>query len=290
MPLLRRPEPALIYAPYERRYRSGVRDLLVTHDHTHLHLDWHDTSLWLDTEPAVIRLALQNNRVIGVLAASAPLNQTSWIRMAAVINGVDPRPLLNTLWSQVSEALRLESVAEVAWLMLHEWTIPYAAEMGFQFAEEIITLRRASQQPPDTAPHPDILIRPIRQDDLQRVSEVDQAAFAPPWQMSLSDVRQAERHASNCTVALREGQIVGYQLSTLYFDGAHLARLAVDPGAQGMGVGSALVGEVLRHFHRRGVHAMTVNTQMSNLVSQAIYHKYGFQRTGYDLPTWIIRL
>lgn len=290
MPLLRRSDPAVTFAPYERRYRSAVRDLLVVSDHTHLHLDWHDTQLWLDSEPAAIQLALQNGKPIGVLAASGPLNNTSWIRMAATANGHDPRTLIAALWERLCPELRSLGIQQVAWLMLHEWTIPYAAEIGFQFAEEIITLRRASPEPPQSVVPSDILIRGIRLEDLAQVTAVDQAAFAPPWQMSASDVRQAERNASNCTVALRDGEIVGYQLSTLYFDGAHLARLAVDPSAQGMGVGRALVGEVLRHFIRRGVHAMTVNTQASNLVSQAIYHKYGFQRTGYDLPTWILNL
>ncbi len=82
-------------------------------------------------------------------------------------------------------------------------------------------------------------------------------------------------------------QIVGYQLSTLYFDGAHLARLAISPVAQGKGVARALLSDVLTRFDRRGVRTMTVNTQSSNLRSQRLYTGYGFERNGYDLPVWI---
>ena len=90
--------------------------------------------------------------------------------------------------------------------------------------------------------------------------------------------------------SLIEEAIVGYQMSTLYFDGAHLARLAVTPRVQGQRVGSALVEDMLGHFHQRGVQTMTVNTQQSNAISQQLYERQGFRRNGYDLPVWICSL
>ena len=47
---------------------------------------------------------------------------------------------------------------------------------------------------------------------------------------------------------------------------------------------------MLRHFWRRGVYGVTVNTQDSNLASQRLYAKFGFARTGYDLPVWVADL
>ena len=85
-------------------------------------------------------------------------------------------------------------------------------------------------------------------------------------------------------------QIIGYQVCTLYRDGAHLARLAVHPGYQGRGIGSVLLNDVLRRFFKRRVYTMTVNTQVSNHRSQHLYQRYGFERNGYDLPVWSIRL
>jgi ribosomal protein S18 acetylase RimI-like enzyme len=73
----------------------------------------------------------------------------------------------------------------------------------------------------------------------------------------------------------------------VYFEGAHLARLAVDPRAQGMGVGAALLNGALRHFARRGLNVMTVNTQHSNDRSQRLYLRAGFRHNGYNMPVWM---
>jgi ribosomal protein S18 acetylase RimI-like enzyme len=79
-------------------------------------------------------------------------------------------------------------------------------------------------------------------------------------------------------------------MSTLYFDGGHLARLAVLPAARSQGVGRMLVTSMLHHFWRRGVFGVTVNTQESNIASQRLYTRLGFERTGFDLPVWLARL
>ena len=133
-------------------------------------------------------------------------------------------------------------------------------------------------------------IRLTQPEDLPTLIAVDHAAFAPLWQMDKNEIRQAERISAACTVAEIGGKMVGYQLSTLYFDGAHLARLAVIPALQGRGIARALLADVLKRFERRGVRSMTVNTQASNVRSQRLYTGFGFERNGYDLPVWIAHL
>lgn len=275
---------------YQRRNRWAVRDLLSRNYYSHTHLDWHDTDQWLDNEAAPIRLAWQHNRLVGALATSVPLNQTCWVRLAAVMDHSETQSILNTLWNDLRPELKTLGVNTVAWLMIRDWPTEYVGEMGFSFREEIVTLRRANQNAPADMNSADLTIRIARAEDLPIMAEVDQAAFSPPWQMTLSEVRQAERISANCTVALHHEQIVGYQLSTLYFDGAHLARLAVAPKMQRQGVGSALLSDVLRTFARRGVYSMTVNTQSSNEVSQRLYVRYGFRHNGYNLPVWMAEI
>ncbi len=63
--------------------------------------------------------------------------------------------------------------------------------------------------------------------------------------------------------------------------------MAVDPREQGMGVGGALLGGALRHFARRGLFAMTVNTQSRNERSQRLYLRAGFRHNGYNMPVWM---
>lgn len=287
---MRTEHAALSVTRYQRRNRWAVRDLLARNYYSHSHLDWHDTDQWLDHEAAPIRLAWQHNRLVGTLATSVPLNQTCWVRLAAVADHSDAQPVLDILWNDLSVELCALGVRTTAWLMIRDWPTQYVGSMGFAFSEEIVTLRRVSQNPlPNMKPEA-LSIRLARAEDLPIMAQVDQAAFSPPWQMTLGEVRQAERISANCTVVQCGEQIVGYQLSTLYFDGAHLARLAVAPNMQRKGIGSALLSDVLRTFARRGVFQMTVNTQASNEVSQRLYLRYDFRHNGYNLPVWMAEL
>jgi ribosomal protein S18 acetylase RimI-like enzyme len=84
--------------------------------------------------------------------------------------------------------------------------------------------------------------------------------------------------------------MVGYQLSTFYYEGGHLARLAVAPHAQATGVGNLLLADLIQRFARRGIYAITVNTQSSNERSTRLYTRYDFAPTGYNLAMWMTNL
>ena len=282
---------ALTITPYEHRHSQAVRDLIFRSYRTHTHLDWQESDQWLEEgEVYPARLAWQNSRLQGIIATSAPLNQTCWLRIICINDQADAQHILNLLWESLLPELRAQGVHTVALLMIRNWITSYAAPLGFHFVEEIITFRRPQLEiPPDTLPA-GLTIRLTQPEDLAAILDVDNRAFVPPWQMEREELRQAERVSACCTVAELDGKLVGYELSTLYFDGAHLARLAVVPEAQGIGVARALLLDLLRRFERRGVHSMTVNTQSSNLRSQGLYTGFGFERTGYDLPVWMVEI
>ena len=282
---------ALTITSYERRHRHAVRDLLFRSYRVHTHLDWQESDQWLeDGENYPARLAWQNTQLQGIIAASAPLNQTCWLRIACISDQADAQHILRLLWEALLPELRAQGIHTVALLLVRNWLASYTPALGFHFVEEIITFRRSQLEiPPEPAPT-GLTIRLTQPEDLSTILAVDNSAFAPPWQMDGEELRQAERISAICTVAELNGEIVGYQLSTLYFDGAHLARLAVAPEAQGSGVARALLIDLLRRFERRGVHSMTVNTQSSNVRSQHLYTGFGFERTGYDLPVWMVEI
>lgn len=279
-------EIPLQIAPYARRDRQAVRELLFRSPFTHTHLDWHDTDDWLDGGEGVVRLAWRDEYLVGLLAVSESLSSTAWVRLAAVQNHVDQAAVLGALWTNVQPELLELGVRRVSLLIIRDWIEPIAAQLGFRHTDDIVTLRRSSAALPDFKIPDGLTIRPTELEDLPTIARVDHAAFAPPWQLSLRELRQADRISASCTVAVRDGQIIGYQLTTLYFDGAHLARLAVQPAAQGSGIGAALVYDLLARFWRRQVHSITVNTQASNTRSQRLYTRLGFHHNGFNLPVW----
>ena len=127
-------------------------------------------------------------------------------------------------------------------------------------------------------------------DDLEAVQDIDQAAFTPVWQNSLSYLEFAFRQAVSATVAESQGRLVGYQISTETPVGGHLSRLAVYPTHHGKGIGYTILLDLLNQFARRGVRAVTVNTQKDNLASLNLYRKAGFRLTGEEYPFYQLAL
>ncbi len=134
-------------------------------------------------------------------------------------------------------------------------------------------------------------MRPMILDDLPCVAEVDAAAFEPLWQNSLPALSKAFSQAIYPSVAQDESGLAGYQLSTGSPFGAHLARLAVRPEAQGRGIASALISDLMDCVCRdENLSHITVNTQSNNMASLALYEKIGFRRTGEQYPIYIFRV
>jgi ribosomal protein S18 acetylase RimI-like enzyme len=278
-------------SPWQRQHRLAAQDLLTTSFHVHTHLDWIEVEDWLTGSGSPIRVASRGPRMAGVMGFSTPLQGAVWMRLAAVADYQDTNGLMLALWEDLKPELRALGATQAAALLMRDWPERYLPRMGFHYLEDIITLRRSDAREPVEQLVPGYTIRQMRDEDLPAVIRADHEAFDPPWQMGGEELRGAAEAAACSTVALTEdGAIAGYQMSTLYFDGAHLARLAVLPAARSRGIGRMLVSSMLRYFWRRGVYGVTVNTQESNLASQRVYTRLGFARTGFDLPVWLADL
>lgn len=273
--------------PYQRKYRNAVLSLLFYARRVHTHLDWYQAGQWLDMEGRLVRIAYDNDAIVGVMGVSEPLRQTSWIRMAAVRRDHDPARILGQIWQPLREQLVQEGIRSVSALVINDWITEYLAQLGFRYLEDVVTLYRTGTDVPPMLPHSrDLRIRNGYLNDLRSIVAVDHAAFVAPWQMSHVDIRHAQRQAASCTLAEMDGEVIGYQISTRHHTSGHLARLAVMPWMQGRRVGAVLLDQMIRGFIKRGVRSITVNTQYSNIRSQRLYERYGFERNGFDLPIW----
>ncbi len=283
-------ENPLAIAPYSRADRREVLTLLARAECAHTHLDWYDTEDWLNTAGALIYCARRGGHLIGVLGIGEPMSGAAWVRIAAFESAQESIPLFDQLWQRALPDLRSARVLQVAVLLVHEWLLDCIRPLAFRRFDQVITLRRDARPLPHYTAQ-GISLLPSTPGDLDKVIAIDQSTFSAPWQMSADEIRRAERLASSLTLAtLPDGRAVAFQLSTLYFDGAHLARLAVLPEVQGRGIGRALVSDLIHRFARRSVYTITVNTQESNAQSRHIYGQLGFERTGYDLPVYVIDL
>jgi predicted N-acetyltransferase YhbS len=73
-----------------------------------------------------------------------------------------------------------------------------------------------------------------------------------------------------------EGKVVGYVRGTYDGSRAMIHQLSVHPSYQRKGIGSALVGEIIKKLHERG--APTVSATVTER-SQVFWKKVGFDRT-----------
>ena len=171
---------------------------------------------------------------------------------------------------------------------MNGWFEKVLVRSAFRQVNEVVMLIRPQQF---SFPHCEsqyaIKIRPMQREDLGDVFRVDANAFGHIWRNSLDALQIAFNQAAYSTVAESDGEIIGYQISTLSPTGGHLARLAVIPDLQLKGIGSALVRDLLENFQHRGVPHVTVNTQIDNVASLTLYEKCGFVRSGEQYPVYV---
>jgi ribosomal protein S18 acetylase RimI-like enzyme len=284
---------ALTLVPYTRRFRRDVLHLLDENYRLHIHLDWQTVDTWLDESDRLMWLAWHNQTLVGALAVAAPIGGATWIRLAAVHDSFDPHQVLADLWPPVREQLRTLDTHEIGALLQRPWLADYVDVFDLQYRELIVTLQRTGGDWPPSR-RTDLVIRYADARDLPLALAIDHAAFAPIWRMSRDALREAIRQSASFKLAYdithSNTDPVGYQLSTMYHTGGHLARLAILPNWQGQGIGGALLDELLTNFSRRRVLNVSVNTQESNVSSQRLYQHFGFNFTGPDMPIWIGRL
>jgi ribosomal-protein-alanine N-acetyltransferase len=282
-------------APLGPRAHDEVARLFERRMPRHVHIDWRELVDWLPHPGLHCYVGRQNGRVESVLGAtvhdSPDGRDAAWLRFALPASGLRPGPTLDPLWETLRADLIASGVEVAALLVISRWVEEVATRWGFEETNAVITLVRR-RGPIPLPPVPPVTIREMGRDtgELDTVARLDAAAFDPIWRYDRDTLATAQAHAATFSCLERDGEMLGYQLSTAHGESGHLARLAVLPEAQGQGYGSALVGGMLRHFERRGITVITVNTQEDNLRSQRLYDRLGFIPTGHRAPVWTLNL
>ncbi len=266
-----------------------IADLILFERHVHRHLDWRGPIEWLGTPPYFV--TEENGRVTAALACPPDPDPIAWIRLFAHASHLSGPSAWSPLWEAVRGELTAHGGGTVAAISTQRWFELLLLESGFTLCQHIVLLERAEQPIQPTSLRAGILVREMSTDDLPRIVEVDAAAFEPLWHNSLGALTEAFSQALYASVAEDASGVIGYQLSIGNPLGAHLARLAVWPEAQGRGLGLALVSDLVQKLNERnGRSRITVNTQDNNAASLALYHRLGFLRTGEQFPVYALRL
>jgi len=269
--------------------QQQIADLILFQQQIHRHLDWHGPLEWLGHQPYYV--LEKDGRIAAALACPPDPPFIFWIRLFVFDSNLSGPSAWSPLWDAARRELISLGHATVSAIVMQRWLQSILIENGFAFNQHIVMLEWSRQPYKAYAVPAGVTLRPMTMNDLPRVAEVDAAAFQPLWQNSLPALTKAFSQAVYASVAENESGIVGYQLSTGNPHGAHLARLAVRPEAQGRGMASALISDLMdRVCGDENLSRITVNTQSDNSSSLALYEKIGFRRTGEQYPVYIYRV
>lgn len=257
---------------------------LLRENRPHRHLDWREPISLIGSYPFLIWE--RQGKLVSAFASPPDPPGIAWLRLFVVQEGENEVDAWQALWRAACNSLPPKTT--VAAICLLDWFRSLLVSSGFTSPQELVMLERnGGELPvPDQSPG-SISIRPMLTLDLDRVTEVDAAAFPLLWQITCADLQRAHSQSFLASVAEHEGKLIGYQLSTRTSLGIHLARLAVLPDAQGKGVGKRLVVDLIEKSVKRGLQRFTVNTQSDNPRSLILYKKLGFEETGERYPVYL---
>lgn len=116
--------------------------------------------------------------------------------------------------------------------------------------------------------------------DLPALSAIDDDSFAAPYPPSL-----LERLLNDCPesfyVATDEAQkLVGYCVSSLHGEAAHLVSIAVHPKFRRKGIATILLRETLRFLMTHNILELLLEVNRKNTEAIAFYSRLGFEKTG----------
>lgn len=125
-----------------------------------------------------------------------------------------------------------------------------------------------------------ITIRDMKESDLDRVMEIENQSFNPPWSREAFLLELTKNLLAKYIVAEVNGDVAGYGGIWLIIDEGHVTNIAVDEKYRNKGVGSRILEGLIQICKDRNMTAMTLEVRRSNEPAKTLYKKYGFKEYG----------
>lgn len=125
-------------------------------------------------------------------------------------------------------------------------------------------------------PHFDIA--ELSRDHLCEVAELERACFSEPW--SQTSLEMLVRDGAFGVVAICDMKVAAYGGMTVVLDEGNITNIAVDPAYRHMGMGRAVLRELLSRAGKMGVTSVFLEVRESNFAAQSLYIGEGFEVSG----------
>ncbi len=263
-----------------------LSNLIFQESNTHRHLDWRTALEWLGAQNFWV---LEDaGTVVAALACPEDPPDLAWIRLFSFSSHLSGSEAWSDLWNFARADIQASNPrAQAASIVMKQWFQSLLLGSGFEPRLNIVLLELKTENYVPVRISDRIRIRQMQESDLRSVEHVDHDAFGAFWHNTFDSLQRAREQSFYSSIAEDETGIIGYQISTGNPFGAHLARLGVRPEAQGRGIGSALIHDLIQRAGGLQSGRLSVNTQDDNFASLRLYEKLGFVRTGERYPVFI---
>lgn len=126
----------------------------------------------------------------------------------------------------------------------------------------------------------DICVREMQESDIDRIVEIEQESFSPPWSREAFLLELTRNILAKYIVVEVEGRVVGYGGIWLIIDEGHITNIAIDKEYRGLGLGNKLLEGLIQLCIDRDIKAITLEVRKSNEIAKGLYKKYGFKEYG----------
>lgn len=126
---------------------------------------------------------------------------------------------------------------------------------------------------------PSLTFRPILDQDLDRVMEVENAAYPIPWTRGVFE-DSLKAKSNDCLVAMVDGQICGHAVVSHVLDETHLLNICIEPRFAGRGLGRVFLRKLIDLAVERGSNSFYLEVRVSNEAAIKLYFSEGFNEVG----------
>jgi ribosomal-protein-alanine N-acetyltransferase len=128
---------------------------------------------------------------------------------------------------------------------------------------------------------PEIEIRPLGEEDVDAVAEIERTAMPAPWSPAMF-AGEIAKPTSVCLGAFErpDARLVGYVIVSRYVDAWHVMNVVVTDERRRLGIATTLLEEVFERTREEGRRGFTLEVRASNDAALRLYESMGFRAQG----------
>ena len=127
-------------------------------------------------------------------------------------------------------------------------------------------------------PLPNLRVRAMLRDDLDRVLDIERASYGFPWSEGI--FRDCLRVGYECRVLVRDEEVIGYGIVSALVREAHILNICLDVAYRRLGLGRRLLEHLLAVAARKDVRDVFLEVRPSNTAALMLYRAFGFDVVG----------